>query len=121
MLYNQLEDTTAMYRGGLECLKYFPNEPLPYVMISLPLLIRKDLERAKGYLEQGLALSPDNSPIKAQFFAYLGEVYYKQDSVEQAFAMFDSTLLINPGDIMTLNNSAIIFHCEMSIWIKLKK
>ena len=104
MLYNQLEDTTAMYRGGLECLKYFPNEPLPYVMISLPLLIRKDLERAKGYLEQGLALSPDNSPIKAQFFAYLGEVYYKQDSVEQAFAMFDSTLLINPGDIMTLNN-----------------
>ena len=104
MLYNQLEDTTAMYRGGLECLKYFPNEPLPYVMISLPLLIRKDLERAKGYLEQGLDLSPDNSPIKAQFFAYLGEVYYKQDSVEQAFAMFDSTLLINPGDIMTLNN-----------------
>ena len=104
MLYNQLEDTTAMYRGGLECLKYFPNEPLPYVMISLPLLIRKDLERAKGYLEQGLALSPDNSPIKAQFFAYLGEVYYKQDSIEQAFAMFDSTLLINPGDIMTLNN-----------------
>ena len=31
-------------------------------------------------------------------------MYYKQDSIEQAFAMFDSTLLINPGDIMTLNN-----------------
>lgn len=104
MLYNQLEDTTAMYHGGLECLKYFPNEPLPYVMISLPLLIRNDFMEAKRYLEQGLALSPDNSPIKAQFFAYLGEVYYKQDSVEQAFAMFDSALLINPGDIMTLNN-----------------
>lgn len=47
MLYNQLEDTTAMYRGGLECLKYFPNEPLPYVMISLPLLILERFRASK--------------------------------------------------------------------------
>lgn len=104
MLYNQLEDTVSMYHRGLECLTYFPNEPLPYMMISLPLLMNNDLVKAKNYLEQGLALSVDNSPIKAQFFAYLGEIYYKQNDVEQAFAMFDSTLLINPLDIMTLNN-----------------
>ena len=104
MMYNQLEDTAAMYNGGLECLNYFPNEPLPYVMISLPLLIRNDYTKAMDYLKQGLALAPDNSPIKAQLFAYLGEAYYKQGNVKEAFAMFDSTLLINPGDIMTLNN-----------------
>jgi len=104
MMYNQLEDTVAMYRGGLECLKYFPNEPLPYVMISLPLLLRNECAKAMGYLERGLALAPDNSPVKAQLFAYLGEAYYKQGNVKEAFAMFDSTLLINPGDIMTLNN-----------------
>lgn len=104
LLSNQLGDTTAMFREGMECLKYFPNEPLPYMMVSLPLLIRDDLVEAMKYLKQGLVLSQDNTPIKAQFYAYLGDCYYKQDSVEIAFKMFDDALKINPGDIMTLNN-----------------
>ena len=104
LLSNQLGDTAAMKSEGLECLNYFPNEPLPYMMISLPMLIEGNYAKATGYLQKGLELAPDKSFIKSQLYAYLGECYYKQDSIEIAFSMFDSAIAINPNDIMTLNN-----------------
>lgn len=104
LLSNQLGDTVAMRKEGFECLKYFPNESLPYMMISLPMLINGNYQEAKMYIQKGLELAPDKSFIKSQLYAYLGECYYKQDSVEVAFSMFDSALAINPNDIMTLNN-----------------
>ena len=104
LLSNQLGDTAAMKSEGLECLNYFPNESLPYMMISLPMLIEGNYAKATGYLQKGLELAPDKSFIKSQLYAYLGECYYKQDSIEIAFSMFDSAIAINPNDIMTLNN-----------------
>lgn len=104
LLSNQLGDTAAMKSEGLECLNYFPNEPLPYMMISLPMLMEGNYAKATGYLQKGLELAPDKSFIKSQLYAYLGECYYKQDSIETAFSMFDSAIAINPNDIMTLNN-----------------
>ena len=104
LLSNQLGDTAAMKSEGLECLNYFPNEPLPYMMISLPMLIEGNYAKATGYLQKGLELAPDKSFIKSQLYAYLGECYYKQDSIEIAFSMFDSAIAINQNDIMTLNN-----------------
>lgn len=82
----------------------FRINPLPYAMVSLPLMIQKKYEDALVYLNKGLELSPENSPMKAQFYAYLGESFYVLDSVERAFKMFDEVLKINPNDIMTLNN-----------------
>lgn len=104
LLSNQFGDMDATREEGLECLNYFPNEPLPYMMISLSLLVEENYEAAKDYLVKGLELAQEKSFIKSQLYAYLGECYYKQDSVDIAFAMFDSALAINPNDIMTLNN-----------------
>ena len=104
LLSNQLGDTAAMKSEGLECLSFFPNEPLPYMMISLSMLMEGNYAKATGYLQKGLELAPDKSFIKSQLYAYLGECYYKQDSIEIAFSMFDSAIAINPNDIMTLNN-----------------
>ena len=68
------------------------------------MLIEGNYAKATGYLQKGLELAPDKSFIKSQLYAYLGECYYKQDSIEIAFSMFDSAIAINPNDIMTLNN-----------------
>ena len=104
LLSNQLEDIDAMRREGLECLNYFPNEALPYMMVSLPMLVEGNYAGAKDYLEKGIELAPEKSFIKSQLYAYLGECYYKQDSIDVAFSMFDSAIAINPNDVMTLNN-----------------
>lgn len=58
-------------------MEYFPNQPLPYAMVSLPLMIQKKYKDALVYLNKGLELSPDNSPMKAQFYAYLGESFLR--------------------------------------------
>jgi tetratricopeptide (TPR) repeat protein len=104
LLYNQLEDTTSMILKGKECIKFFPDEPLPYVMIGLPLLMRKSYEESIFYFKKGLQLSLDNTPMKGQLYAYLGDAYYGLDSAKLTFEMFDEALKINPEDILVLNN-----------------
>ena len=104
LLYNHLQDTASMYEKGLECIHYFPNEPLPYAIISLPLLVQGKVNEALPYLKKGLELSEDGTVIKSQFYSYLGDCYYEQDSVELSFKMYDEALKINPNDVMVLNN-----------------
>ena len=104
LMYNQLQDTAAMYDKGLECLRYFPNESLPYMAVSLPLLLRGETDSALPYLKKGLELAEDGTVIKSQFYSYLGDCYYEQDSVDLAFSMYDEALKINPNDVLVLNN-----------------
>lgn len=104
LMYNQIQDTASMYEKGLECLRHFPNEPLPYLMVSLPLLLERNIDGALLYLKRGVELAEDGTVIKAQFYSYLGDCYYEQDSVDLAFKMYDEVLKINPNDVLVLNN-----------------
>jgi tetratricopeptide (TPR) repeat protein len=104
LLYNRLEDIDSMISKGKECIRFFPDKPLPYVMIGVPLLMRKAYEESIYYFKEGLKLSLDNTPMKGQLYAYLGDAYYGLDSIELTFKMFDEALKINPEDILVLNN-----------------
>lgn len=104
LLCNQSLDTAAMSKWGRECMQHFPNEPLPYAIVSSTLLFRGDMDAALPYLERGLELSEDGTLIKAQFYAYLGDCYFAKDSVQRAFKMYDEALAINPNDVNVLNN-----------------
>lgn len=106
LTYNELGDTTSMQRCAMECIQYFPNEPLPYMMISFPFFMKQDYTKALSYLKKGISLAADNSPLKFQFYASLGDIYYALDSVELSFSMYDKALEINPKDPYVLNNYA---------------
>jgi tetratricopeptide (TPR) repeat protein len=104
LLCNQLGDTASMVSMGKECIRFFPNEPLPYAMVGLPLLMQRRYEESISYFKKGVELSLDNTPMKGQLHAYLGDAYHSLDSTELAFRMFDEALKINPEDILVLNN-----------------
>jgi tetratricopeptide (TPR) repeat protein len=104
LLYSHLNDTASMVSKGKECIRYFPDEPLPYVMVGLPSLMQNQYEEAVFYFKKGLELSLDNTPMKGQLYAYLGDAYHGLDSLELTFQMFDEALKINPDDISILNN-----------------
>lgn len=104
LLYNQLEDTASMISKGKECIRFFPDRPLPYVMIGLPLLMKKDYNKSIFYFKKGVELSLDDAPMKGQLYAYLGDAYHGLDSTKLAFEMFDEALKINQEDILVLNN-----------------
>lgn len=106
LLCNEMTDTVAMYTTSVEAIRYFPEQPLPYALAGISLMMQKDYAGAEDFFVRGVRLTDENVQLKAQFYSYLGDCYYNLDSVEQAFRMFDNVLNINPNDAMVLNNYA---------------
>lgn len=106
LINNETADTTGMYKTGTEAIQYFPDQPLPYALSGISLMMQKDYKSAMPFFEKGVELAGDKQALKAQFYSYLADCYYNLDSVQKAFDMFDRVLLINPDDAMVLNNYA---------------
>lgn len=106
LLCNEMADTACMYKQSIEAIKYFPEQPLPYALAGISLMMQKEYVAALPYFKKGVELTDEKMALKSQFYSYLGDCYYALDSVEQAFEMFDNVLKINPNDILVLNNYA---------------
>ena len=106
LMCNEMGDTTCMYRHGIEAIKYFPEQPLPYALSGIALMMQKQFAEALPLFEKGVELTDDKPELRSQFYSYLADCYYNLDSVERAFKMFDEVLKINPNHIMVLNNYA---------------
>ncbi|MEG0795040.1 MAG: hypothetical protein RR397_00840 [Odoribacter sp.] len=106
LMCNEMSDTSCMYHQSLEAVKYFPEQPLPYAVAAISLMMNKNFNEALPYLEKGLVLVDDKVDLKVQFYSYLADCYYNLDSVKLAFNMFDQVLKLAPNDILVLNNYA---------------
>lgn len=106
LICNETMDTIGMYQTGTEAIKYFPDQPLPYALSGISLMMQKDFQAAMPFFKKGVELAGDKLELKAQFYSYLADCYYNLDSVQQAFDMFDQVLLVNPDDVLVLNNYA---------------
>ncbi|MDE7074698.1 MAG: tetratricopeptide repeat protein, partial [Odoribacter sp.] len=106
LLCNELGDTACTYRQSIEAMKYFPEQPLPYALAGIALMMQENYREAIPYLRKGVELTDERMELKGQFYSYLGDCYYNLDSVDQAFAMFDEVLRIHPNDMLVLNNYA---------------
>lgn len=106
LLCNEMSDTACMYNKSVEAIKYFPEQPLPYALAGVSLMMRQNFKDALLFFEKGVKLTADKEVLKSQFLSYMADCYYNLDSVKQAFSMFDQVLKINPNDILVLNNYA---------------
>lgn len=106
LLCNEMSDTACMYDKSVEAIKYFPEQPLPYALAGVSLMMRQNFKDALLFFEKGVKLTADKEVLKSQFLSYMADCYYNLDSVKQAFSMFDQVLKINPNDILVLNNYA---------------
>ena len=103
---SELNDYNKMLVHGKEAVELFPNEPSVYLLYGLALLQKKQNEEAKNLLEQGVKLVVDNDPLIAQFYANLGDVYYRLGKMEQSDQSYESALALTPNDTYVLNNYA---------------
>lgn len=106
LLCNEMGDTTCMYKQSVDAIRYFPEQPLPYALAGVSLMMQKKFSEALPFFEKGVILTDEKVELKSQFYSYLADCYYSLDSVQQAFNMFDKVLLINPNDVLVLNNYA---------------
>jgi tetratricopeptide (TPR) repeat protein len=101
---SELSDYNKMLLHGKEAVELFPNEPSVYLLYGLALMQKKQNEEAKNILEQGVKLVVDNDPLTAQFYANLGDVYYRMKQMEQSDKAYEDALALTPNDTYVLNN-----------------
>lgn len=48
----------------------------------------------------------EEKPVKSDYYAQIGDIYYKMDSTERAFEAYEKALEVNPVNVYVMNNYA---------------
>lgn len=51
-------------------------------------------------------VSEKENALKSDIYAQIGDIYYKQNKKEEAFAAYDNALKVNPSNVFVMNNYA---------------
>jgi Tfp pilus assembly protein PilF len=103
---SELGDFDAMIREAEQAKEIFPNEPGVMLFLGIARLQKKQPKEAAESLNEGLKLVIDNPPLEAQFYANLGDAYYRLKEYGKSDDAYESALKINPEDTYVLNNYA---------------
>jgi len=103
---SELGDFEAMASEAARALALFPQQPLIYLFSGVANFQIENYEQSSTDLETGSQFVVGNNKLKAQFYSYLGDVYYQLDDIESAFLAYDETLKLDPGNSIVLNNYA---------------
>jgi len=57
-------------------------------------------------------ITKDQTALKSDFYAQIADIYYKQQMKDSAFAAYDKALVINPLNVMVMNNYAYYLSLE---------
>lgn len=106
LLCERMSDTLGLYSNSIEAVKYFPEEPLPYLSAGISMMMMNRYPEAIDFFKNGVLISNLETAYKVQYFSSMAECYYNIDSVQQAFSLFDEVLKLSPNDIYVLNNYA---------------
>ena len=87
-------------------MELFPNQPIVYLFNGMAHLQNEDYSKAAFSLEQGQGLVVDNPAMQNQFFANLGDAYYRLGKYSSAWMNYERALKVNPQNDYVLNNYA---------------
>lgn len=106
IIESELQQFTEMIKHGKEAVELFPNEPTVYLLLGIAYLQEKNPSEALIVLNQGKNLIIDNKPLLGQFYANIGDAYYRTKQMELSDESYEEALKINPNDTYVLNNYA---------------
>ncbi len=106
IIESELQQFTEMIKHGKEAVELFPNEPTVYLLLGIAYLQEKNPQEALIVLNQGKNLIIDNKPLLGQFYANIGDAYYRTKQMKQSDEAYEEALKINPNDTYVLNNYA---------------
>ncbi len=100
----QLADWNSMIKHSNEALENFPNIPVLYFFNGISSFQLSRYEQAKKSLDFGYKILPKNDMLERDYLTFLGEVYYKLDDKTTAYSYFDKLLVVDPDNLMVMNN-----------------
>jgi tetratricopeptide (TPR) repeat protein len=106
IIESELQEFDEMIKHGKEAVELFPNEPTVYLLLGIAYLQEKNPSEAITVLKQGKNLIIDNKPLLGQFYANLGDAYYRAKKMDLSDESYEEALKINPNDTYVLNNYA---------------
>ncbi len=106
LIESALMDFSAMYSESEEAIALFPSQPLAFFFNGVAKMQEKKYEEAVLVLNAGLKLVVDNNALLAQFYASLGDAYFKLKKMKESDDAFDKSLVLDPKNTYVLNNYA---------------
>ncbi|MDT8413497.1 MAG: tetratricopeptide repeat protein, partial [Vicingaceae bacterium] len=104
LLESELNDKEGLERDSKRAVELFPNQPVPYFFYGILQFEKKNYKEAVEYLEIGKDYVIDNPPLKAQFYASLGDAYNSLKNYSKSDAAYEKALEIDGKNIHVLNN-----------------
>lgn len=106
LINNDLLDWKAMNDDSNQALKYFPEQPLIYILKSVGLLQLKKYSEILSVLDSGVVHAKGDPKILSQLYTYKAEAYYNLKRYNEAFDVFDKVVELDPENYMAMNNYA---------------
>ena len=87
-------------------INLFPTHPLPYYLKGFITYQKNDYKEAIKTLQEGEKWVGSNKHLAPEFWAILGECFYRINDYESCYKYYDKYLENKPGEVGILNNYA---------------
>ncbi|MCE1197408.1 MAG: tetratricopeptide repeat protein [Marinilabiliales bacterium] len=105
-LDNDLTDWKALSEDSKEAVKYFPEQPLIYILDAVALLQMDRYQEVFSVLDSAEVNIVNNPQAMSQIYTYRAEAFYKLKKYDEAFSWFDKVVQMDPKNWLAMNNYA---------------
>ena len=102
-IYSMMDEVDSMMYYANKAKNIFPKEAVFYYYEGIGYIQKDSVEKAIDILNGGLQYS-NSDYIKFQFYAYLGEAYYKTGSFKKSDEFYQKALGLDSMNTFILNN-----------------
>ena len=103
---NDLLDWTALSYDSKRAIKYFPEQPILYVLDAVAMIQQGNYKDVFAVLDSAETYAANNNQLLSQVYTYRAEAYYKQKDFDKAYSWFDKVVEIDPQNYLAMNNYA---------------
>ena len=106
LLFLEIEESNydSLLQLSKEALSYHPSEPLYYYFYAISNIYFNNYTEALNTLNIGIDYVFDNERLYSEFQVSLADTYHALERHNSSDSLFDKILLLNPNNIIVLNN-----------------
>ena len=103
---NDLLDWTSLGNDSRLAIKYFPEQPVLYVLEAVALIQQESYKEVFAVLDSAEVNAKNNPQMLSQVYTYRAEAFYKLKNYDEAYKWFDKVVEIDPQNYLAMNNYA---------------
>jgi tetratricopeptide (TPR) repeat protein len=103
---NDLLDWKSMETDSKAATRYFPEQPILYILDAVAKIQLGKLEDVFAVLDSAEVNANNNVQVLSQVYTYRAEAFYKQKKYDEAYKWFDKVVEVDPQNYMAMNNYA---------------